>query len=71
MSELSWRSKPSTKQRRRFYRPRLEVMEDRLAPATFTVTTTAPTGPGSLTAAIVDANHSTGADHIEFNIPTS
>ena len=37
--------------------------------ATFTVTTTANGGPGSLEQAILDANNSAGADMISFNIP--
>jgi uncharacterized repeat protein (TIGR01451 family) len=36
---------------------------------TFTVTTTANGGPGSLEQAILDANNSAGADMISFNIP--
>ena len=36
--------------------------------ATFTVTTTADSGPGSLRQAILDANASPGADTIVFNI---
>ena len=47
----------------------LESLEDRLAPATFTVTTTADAGAGSLRAAITAANASAGADSIEFDIP--
>lgn len=37
--------------------------------ATFTVTTTAEVGPGSLTQAILDANANLGFDQIEFAIP--
>ena len=47
----------------------LESLEDRLAPATFTVTTTADAGAGSLCAAITAANAAAGADSIEFDIP--
>ena len=47
----------------------LESLEDRLAPATFTVTTTADAGAGSLRAAIASANAAAGADSIEFDIP--
>ena len=36
---------------------------------TFTVTTTANGGPGSLEQAILDANNNAGADMISFNIP--
>ncbi len=37
--------------------------------ATFTVTTTANSGPGSLEQAILDSNSNAGADMISFNIP--
>ena len=37
-------------------------------PRTYTVTTTADTGPGSLRQAILDANANVGADTIAFNI---
>ncbi len=40
-----------------------------LAAATFTVTNTNDSGPGSLRQAIVDANANAGADTIAFNIP--
>ena len=40
-----------------------------LAAATFTVTTTADSGPGSLRQAIDDANAAAGADTIAFSIP--
>ena len=39
--------------------------------ATFTVTTTNDSGPGSLRQAILDANATPGADRIVFNIPGS
>src|SRR5690242_19021536 len=42
-----------------------------LAAATFTVTTTADSGPGSLRQAILDANGSPGQDTIAFAIPGS
>ena len=40
-----------------------------LGAATFTVTTTADSGPGSLRQAILDANANPGADVVAFNIP--
>ena len=40
-----------------------------LAAATFTVTNTDDTGPGSLRQAILDANAAPGLDTIAFNIP--
>jgi len=42
-----------------------------LRAATFTVTNTNDSGPGSLRQAILDANASPGADLISFNIPGS
>lgn len=54
---------------------KLVCLEDRLAPATFTVTTTLDNGNdatplvGSLRAAIVNANVTPGADEIVFAIP--
>ncbi len=39
------------------------------SPATFTVTNTNDSGPGSLRQAIIDANNTPGADTITFNIP--
>src|SRR5207248_7725415 len=53
------------------FRPRVESFEDRLAPATFTVTSTANSGTGSLRAAIVSANTTPGADVIDFSIAGS
>ena len=50
---------------------RVENLEDRLAPATFTVTSTANGGTGSLRAAIPSANTTAGADIIDFNIAGS
>src|SRR5262249_31143265 len=55
-------SRPST------FRPRVEGMEDRLAPAVFDVTTAANGGAGSLRQAILDANSTPGADIITFSI---
>lgn len=53
----------------RAFRPGLEVLEDRLAPATFTVVNTLDSGAGSLRTAILDANAAPGADLIDFAIP--
>ena len=47
----------------------VETLEDRLAPAIFTVTNEYNSGPGSLRAAINRANATSGADYIQFNIP--
>ena len=49
----------------------LLVLPSALGAATFTVTTTADSGPGSLRQAITDANANAGADSIVFNIPGS
>src|SRR5581483_11449800 len=49
-------------------RPTLEALEDRLAPATFIVTVTSDSGPGSLRQAILDANNTPGTDNITFSI---
>jgi uncharacterized repeat protein (TIGR01451 family) len=60
--------------RRRNSRPRrplLEMMEDRLLLATFTVNNTADSGTGSLRQAILDANGNAGPDVIDFSIPGS
>lgn len=50
------------------FNPRVESLEDRLAPATFTVTSTDNGGTGSLREAITLANTNAGADIIDFNI---
>ena len=49
----------------------MESLEDRLAPATFTVINENNSGPGSLRAAINAANAAPGADRIGFSIPGS
>src|SRR5579875_2510435 len=50
----------------RFVRPCLEVLEDRLAFATFTVINLNDSGDGSLRQAILDANITPGANTIDF-----
>jgi hypothetical protein len=47
-------------------RPRLEILEDRTLPSTFTVTNLLDSGAGSLRAAVVAANANPGADTINF-----
>ncbi|HEX8204124.1 MAG TPA: hypothetical protein VF590_26845, partial [Isosphaeraceae bacterium] len=49
-------------------RPRVEALEGRRLPATFTVSTAADGDAGSLRQAILDANGSPGADVIDFRI---
>jgi fibronectin-binding autotransporter adhesin len=50
-----------------FCRPRLEYLEDRLAPAVFTVTNSNDSGAGSLRDAVAQANATPGADMITFD----
>src|SRR5262249_12982761 len=52
----------------RTYRPQIEVLEGRLLPSTYLVTTTANSGPGSLRQAIQDANTSARFDTVKFSI---
>ena len=56
---------------RRVFCPRIECLEERRTPTTFTVTNTNNAGAGSLRAAIASANAASGADTIEFNIAGS
>jgi hypothetical protein len=53
---------------RRHYRPAVECLEGRWLLATYLVTNTNDSGPGSLRQAIFDANANPGADVINFNI---
>src|SRR5262245_48148705 len=46
--------------------PRLEALEDRTVPSTFTVQNLADSGPGSLRQAILDASAQPGDDTIRF-----
>jgi titin len=62
------RSAQAKRPTRGYFRPRLESLEDRLAPATFTVLNTNDSGLDSLRQAILNANASPGADLITFNI---
>ncbi|QDV38451.1 Calx-beta domain-containing protein [Tautonia plasticadhaerens] len=59
------------KGRRRAFRPGVERVEHRRLLATFVVTNTADSGPGTLRQAILGANESPGADEVAFAIPTS
>jgi hypothetical protein len=56
---------------RRPARLRLTQLEDRTVPSTFTVTTNADSGIGSLRTAITSANSASGADTIVFSTTTS
>ncbi|QDV38166.1 Calx-beta domain-containing protein [Tautonia plasticadhaerens] len=51
-------------------RPSVEALEQKQLLATFTVTSNASSGTGTLRQAIVDANAAAGADLIDFNLPT-
>ena len=56
----------------RFFRPKVEELEARAVPATFTVVNALDSGPGSLRQAILDANATAnvgGPDLIAFDIP--
>src|SRR5436305_11545862 len=46
--------------------PRLEALEDRCLPSTFTVLNLLDSGPGSLRAAVAAANANPGPDAIDF-----
>jgi hypothetical protein len=65
-SLMAGRGTPRRSQARPSARPRLEVLEDRLAPASFTVTNNADSGAGSLRAAVDAANLATGSSTITF-----
>jgi hypothetical protein len=68
-------SSPKPRQRvRRFSRPRalrLQALDDRCLPSTFTVTSLLDTGPGSLREAVIAANSNPGADTIDFGVTGS
>src|SRR5437870_13857036 len=61
------RSRQQSFARQRQSRPRVEILEDRSAPAVFTVINTASAGAGTLRDAITQANNTAGADVINFN----
>src|SRR6266446_4055184 len=66
------RGKKARRERRNSRRLRLEALEDRRVPATFMVTNTNNSGPGSLTQAIFCADNTTNTngvpDEIHFSI---
>jgi titin len=72
LSRLLGRGATAHRQQRPVSRHRarlgIEALEGRLAPATFTVTSAADTGLGSLRAAIFAANAHPGADTITFHV---
>ncbi len=59
---------PKSRRRPGSFRPRLDILEDRSLPSTFTVTNLLDTGPDSLRAAITAANVNPGADTIDFAV---
>jgi hypothetical protein len=59
-------TRPHTNTRRRAFVPRLDVLEDRTLPSTYTVMNLNDSGPGSLRRAVLDANAHPGADTIVF-----
>lgn len=66
-----WLSPSRCRPVRRSIRLNVERFEDRVVPATYTVTNTASSGTGSLAAAISAANSNPGADTIAFSNTTS
>ncbi len=60
------RSPRNRSARRGRFVPRLDVLEDRALPSTFTVLNLGDSGAGSLRQAVLDANASPGADVIDF-----
>ena len=59
---------PFRKSTRPTFRPRLEWLETRLTPATYTVSSLADSGAGSLRAAITSANADATPDEIDFSV---
>jgi Bacterial Ig-like domain (group 3) len=57
------------RKRRRSFKPRLEILEDRALPSTFSVTNTVDSGAGSLRQAILDADANGGT--VVFDIPNT
>ena len=55
-------------QRRRRFRPAVELLEPRMLLSVFTVTNTSDAGSGSLREAILQANATPGADKIQFSV---
>src|SRR5687768_193060 len=61
----TWSARRSPRPR---FHPRVERLDDRLAPAVFTVLNTNDSGPDSLRQAILDTNATPGADEIRFDL---
>src|SRR6266567_5446080 len=58
----------SRRRSRTTFRPCLESLETRLTPTTYTVSSLADSGAGSLRAAITSANADSTADEIDFSV---
>lgn len=67
MAQRYW-SQPRNLRRRMKSRPHVEQLESRELLSTFVVTNNRNSGPGSLRQAIIDANATTAADVVEFNV---
>src|SRR4051812_5139729 len=68
MTRLTFRRLiPKTPDRRPATRLRLTQLETRLTPASFAVTNLNDSGPGSLRAAVINANNNSGTDFITFS----
>jgi hypothetical protein len=65
------RSWSGARGQRRRYRPALDAVESRLLLSTFTVTSVADNGPGTLRQAIYEADGAGGSNTIAFDIPGS
>jgi hypothetical protein len=65
---LSMKNTSPRRRSRITFRPRLECLETRLTPTTYTVSSLADSGAGSLRAAITSVNGDTTADVIDFSV---
>jgi len=63
---IRYQSPSTVRAPRQRFVPRLDVLEDRTLPSTFTVMNLHESGPGSLRAAIAAANANPGPDQIKF-----
>src|SRR5262249_58158104 len=65
-SPRPFRTRPAPAAPRPGFLPRLEALEDRALPSTFTVHNLSDSGPGSLRQAVLDANANPGPATIRF-----
>src|ERR1700684_3572381 len=68
IERLSMKNTVSRRRSRPSLRPHLEYLEARLTPTTYTVSTLADSGAGSLRAAITSVHGDTSADVIDFSV---